>query len=122
MPLTPQQKAFLDFIANFQLKYGFAPSQTEIAKHFGYRSLGTVQKYLVRLRKQGFLESTPHARRGLSVKPHKAATGITLPLLGRVAAGQPIEAIETSVQIEVPPSLIKRGEHFILEVMGNSMI
>src|SRR5690348_3602931 len=105
MPLTPHQKAFLDFITHFRDKNGFAPSQTEIAKHLGYRSLGTVQKYLVRLREQGFLENVPNARRGLSVKSSKPATtlAVTLPLLGRVAAGRPIEAIRDQMDpIEVP--------------------
>ncbi len=124
MPLTPKQKAILDFITDFRVENDFAPSQAEIAKHFGYRSLGTVQDYLVRLRDEGLLENTPHARRGLSVNPLKprAALGLTLPLLGRVAAGRPIEAIETQDQIEVPASMVKRGVHFVLEVMGNSMI
>lgn len=124
MPLTPKQKALLDFITFFRAKNGFAPSQTEIAKHFGYRSLGTVQDYLVRLKEEGFLDNTPHARRGLLVRPlkHGTALGLTLPLLGRVAAGKPIEAIETHDQIEVPASLVKRGAHFVLEVVGNSMI
>lgn len=126
MSLTPKQKAFLDFITFFRAEHGFAPSQIEIAKHFGYRSLGTVQKFMVRLREQGLLESTLHARRGIAVKSLKpkltSTSSLLLPLLGRVAAGKPIEAVETQDQIEVPPSLVKRGEHFVLEVMGNSMI
>ncbi len=134
MPLTPHQKAFLDFITRFQAKQGFAPSQSEIATHFGYRSLGTVQKYLIRLRNQGLLEGVPNARRGLSVRPLEEKsqpkttetppfkTAVTLPLLGRVAAGKPIEIIETQDHIDVPSSLIKRGEHFVLEVTGSSMI
>lgn len=129
MALTPHQKKILDFIRNFSVENGFAPSQTEIAKHFNYRSLGTVQKYLTRLREQGLLDSRPNARRGLSVKTSKTTSrvSLTLPLLGRVAAGKPIEIIENqddSEQIEVPSSLVKRGrgDHFILEVTGSSMI
>lgn len=127
MSLTPKQKAFLDYLTQFRTENGFAPSQNEIAEHFGFRSLGTVQKYLVRLKEKGLLESTPHAKRGLAVKPRKpaAALGVSLPLLGRVAAGRPIEAIEARDEmneIEVPVSLIKRGEHFVLQVVGNSMV
>jgi repressor LexA len=141
MAITPKQKRFIEFIDDFRRKQGHAPSQTEIARHFGFRSLGTVQKYLTRLREQGLLEKAPaHARRGLAVKPPQTSLAdsltvslaasakmnlrnpVTLPLLGRVAAGQPIEAIETPDQIEVPSSLIQRGEHFVLQVSGNSMI
>ncbi len=123
MPLTPKQKAVLGFITDFQAKHGYAPSQMEIAAHFGLRSLGSVQDYLVRLREGGFLENVPHARRGLSTKPVKeVGTSMSLPLLGFVAAGKPIEAVESQDQIEVPASFVKRGEHFALRVTGNSMI
>ena len=129
MPLTPKQKEFLDFIEKFQAKKGYGPSQMEIAQHFGFSSLGTVQKYLVRLKEQGVLDQPLHARRGLSVKRPSASAGVvgalSLPLLGRVAAGKPIEVIENSGAqdfVEVPASFVKKGEHFVLEVMGNSMI
>ncbi len=135
MPLTPKQKQFIEFIDDFKRKQGFAPSQAEIARHFGFRSLGTVQRYLTRLREQGLLERAPaNARRGLAVKSNLAwmedgdtakmssRQRMTLPLLGRVAAGQPIEAIETLNEIEVPSSLIRRGDHFALQVSGQSMI
>lgn len=126
MALTPKQKLFIDFIDDFTREQGFAPSQTEIARHFGFSSLGTVQRYLTRLKEQGLLQSAPaHARRGIAVKAARAAPlaqSLMLPLLGRVAAGQPIEAVENQDEIEVPASLIKRGEHFVLQVVGNSMI
>jgi repressor LexA len=129
MATTPKQKRFIEFIDAFRRQNGFAPSQSEIAQHFGFRSLGTVQRYLTRLREQGLLESVPaHARRGLAVQAPRMTSpvkesnpSITLPLLGRVAAGQPIEAIERPDPIEIPPSLLKRGEHFVLQVAGNSM-
>ncbi len=127
MPLTPKQKLFIEFIDDFTRKQGFAPSQTEIARHFGFSSLGTVQRYLTRLREQGLLHKAPaHARRGLAVKtsPRSVPSSLssTLPLLGRVAAGSPIEAIESHDEIEVPSSMIRRGEHFVLQVSGHSMI
>jgi repressor LexA len=131
--LTPKQKEILDFIEGFSAENGYAPSQQEIAQHFGFKSLGTVQNYLVRLERQGALRKTLNARRGMEVVNHNLdshpafsstpATGsVPLPLLGRVAAGRPIEAIPNEDTFDVPASLIKGGDHFVLRVTGASMI
>ncbi len=111
--ITPKQKKILNFIENFQSKKGFAPSQKEIAKHFGYQSLGTVQNYLVRLQRHGFLRKNWNAKRGIQLlsqpqplsdssslasrdqQAEALLVAIELPLVGRVAAGHPIEAIES---------------------------
>jgi len=120
-PLTPKQKQVFDYIARHIEERGFAPSQQEIARAFGFRSLGTVQNYLVRLEREGLLERNWNARRGLqlNIKPEQ---GLKLPLAGTVAAGKPIEAIETPDIIEVPPTMVGPGEHFVLRVAGDSMI
>ena len=127
--LTPKQKRILDFISEFAAENGYAPSQQEIARHFGFRSLGTVQNYLVRLERQGFLKKAWNARRGMAVVPVEAPAAVLevpravpLPLVGRVAAGLPIEAIETRETIDVPASMVGLGEHFVLRVAGDSMI
>ena len=134
--LTPKQKAMLDFIQAYAGSHGYAPSQQEIAKHFGFKSLGTVQNYLVRLERQGILRKTWNARRGMKVTetpPHvskaaplpiqaMASQVIQLPLLGRVAAGRPIEAVQSNEHLDVPASMIKGGSHFVLRVTGDSMI
>src|SRR4051812_29741900 len=76
--LTPKQKDMLDFILASTERNGYAPSQQEIAKHFGFKSLGTVQNYLVRLERQGALRKMWNARRGAQVvplQPHSAAAG-----------------------------------------------
>ena len=120
-PLTPKQKLVLDFIRSHIRDEGYAPSQREIAEAFGFRSLGTVQNYLVRLEKEGFLTREWNARRGLRVS-HTTDRGYDLPLAGTVAAGKPIEAIETPDTIEVPRSMAGKGENFVLRVKGDSMI
>lgn len=120
-PLTPKQKLILDFIRSHIRDKGYAPSQREIAETFGFRSLGTVQNYLVRLEREGFLTREWNARRGLRVSG-TVARGYELPLTGTVAAGKPIEAIETSDTIEVPSSMAGTGENFVLRVKGSSMI
>ncbi|NOY86991.1 MAG: transcriptional repressor LexA [Deltaproteobacteria bacterium] len=120
-PLTPKQKLVLDFIRSHIKDEGYAPSQKEIAETFGFRSLGTVQSYLVRLEKEGFLTRKWNARRGLRV-PNTVGRGYELPLAGTVAAGKPIEAIETPDTLEVPHSMAGTGENFVLRVKGDSMI
>lgn len=120
-PMTPKQKQVFDFISQHIENQGFAPSQQEIAKAFGFRSLGTVQNYLVRLEREGLLIRDWNGRRSLRLAA-AAEQGMKLPLAGTVAAGKPIEAIETSDSIDVPPAMVGTGEHFVLHVAGDSMI
>jgi repressor LexA len=133
--LTPKQKQVLEFIQAHQAEKGYAPSQKEIAAKFGFSSLGTVQHYLNQLGELGFLKKEWNARRGLSVAPESAKSAApvpalsdessiqSLPLLGKVAAGRPIEAVQSPEFLEVPVSILKKsGEHFILKVQGDSMI
>src|SRR5690554_2746267 len=99
--MTPKQQQILDFITDHLERAGYPPSQQEIARAFGFRSLGTVQNYLVRLEREGHLRRDWNARRGL--RPTRPADGsLELPLVGRVAAGRPIEAVATPDTIEVP--------------------
>lgn len=120
-PLTPKQKRVFDFIARHIETRGFAPSQQEIARAFGFRSLGTVQNYLVRLEREGLLSRDWNGRRSLRLATSGEA-GMKLPLAGTVAAGKPLEAIATNDFIEVPPAMVGSGEHFVLRVAGDSMI
>lgn len=121
--LTPKQKQVLHFIRDFSRAEGYAPSQQEIASRFGFQSLGTVQNYLVRLEREGFLRRSWNAKRALEVveSAPPGAGGREIPLLGRVAAGQPIEAVAVEDTLEVPAWLIGRGESFALRVRGDSM-
>jgi len=119
-PLTPKQKQFLDFLIEHTEREGYAPSQTEIAHALGFKSLGTVQNYLVRLEREGLIEKDWNARRGIRVRIPEGY-GYQLPLAGLVSAGKPIEAIETHDTIEVPASMAGEGS-FVLRVKGDSMI
>ena len=120
-PITPKQKKILDFIETYIEREGYSPSQQEIAHAFGYKSLGTVQNYLVRLEREGVLSKGWNAKRGMRVLRPKV-NSFELPLAGTVAAGRPIEAIETTDTIEVPSSMVGPGENFVLRVQGDSMI
>lgn len=120
-PLTPKQKALYDYIVSFTEQKGYSPSQKEMAKAFGWNSLGTVQNYLVRMVREGVLTKDWNSKRGLKIlQPQGNAT--ELPLVGLVAAGKPIEAITTADTIDVPSSMVGTGENFVLRVQGDSMI
>ncbi len=119
--LTPKQKQVLEYIRTYAEANGYAPTQREIARRFGFRSLGTVQNYLVRLERQGLLRRDWNAKRALEVvRPEPA--GLELPLVGFVAAGRPIEAVASPDVIEVPPGMVRGGENFALRVVGDSMV
>ncbi len=120
-PITPKQKKILDFIETHIEREGYSPSQHEIARAFGYKSLGTVQNYLVRLEREGVLAKDWNAKRGMRVLRSKL-NSFELPLAGTVAAGRPIEAVETPDSIEVPSSMVGLGDNFVLRVQGDSMV
>lgn len=117
--LTPKQKRFLDYIQEYTREHGCNPSQTEIAKHFNLSSLGSVQTYIKILEQKGFISREQNAVRGLKV----LAKSRMLPLLGKVAAGLPIEHAIHSEEIEVPSTMVSESErpHFALKVKGDSM-
>ncbi|HSH70407.1 MAG TPA: transcriptional repressor LexA [Deferrisomatales bacterium] len=120
--LTPKQKQVLEFIHGYAEARGYPPTQQEIATRFGFRSLGTVQNYLVRLEQHGLLRRSWNAKRAIEVVGPKQTNALELPLLGTVAAGRPIEAVSTDDTLEVPPSMVGGGENFVLRVKGDSMV
>jgi repressor LexA len=128
MALTKKQKEVYDYIQAYHDHHGHAPTQNEIKDHFGLKSLGSVQKYLQYLNKEGLLESHWNQRRGVEVKPPQLSNSEgdseLIPLLGLVAAGNPIEAIENPTNtISVPRHFLKGGfQYFALTVKGESMI
>ena len=124
MPLTKRQKEILDFLEGFLAENGYAPSFEEIARHFGYTSLATVHEHLENLKQKGYIRKSYNASRSLELVPAgTTAAAIELPLLGTVAAGYPIEAIQDTETLTVPEDFLSRGgEHYVLRVRGDSMI
>ncbi len=123
MALTKRQRQVYDFIRAFVDEKGYSPSLEEIGAAFGLSSVATVHKHVHHLVEKGFL--TKSWNRSRSVEPVADSGGevVVLPLLGIVAAGAPIEAIEDPETLEVPPSLVpRRGKSFVLRVQGESMI
>jgi len=120
--LTKRQKQILDFITQFIQSYDYAPSYREIAEHFGLSSTATIHEHIKSLEDKGVLSSSHNVARSLEVMNYRFGRAIELPLAGLIAAGEPIEAIETQETIAVPRSLIKDENSYVLKVKGESMI
>ena len=122
-----KQRLIVDYIKQYIQKYGSSPTLSEIADAMDVKSLATVHEHLETLEKKGLIKRFQGAVRGIQILEDKIGdnlTGIELPLIGYIAAGKPIEAIEDHSQtVSVSPSMLtgkKRG--FVLQVKGESMI
>jgi repressor LexA len=122
MNLTKRQREIYDFVREFLETHGYAPSLEEIAAHFGLSSVATVHEHLEHLQDKGVLRRDPNRSRAVEIIRPGLRTAVELPLLGRVAAGQPLEAIPEEETIAVPEDMLGRGETFALRVRGDSMI
>ncbi len=124
MPLTKRQKQILDHIGTFIQENGYAPSFEEIAEHFGYSSLATVHEHLSNLERKGYIRKSYNASRSIElVQADHGPEAIELPLLGAVAAGLPIEAVQDAETLAVPPDMVRKSrDNYVLRVQGSSMI
>ena len=124
MPLTKRQKEILDHIESFIDEQGYAPSFEEIAEAFGYSSLATVHEHLSNLERKGYIRKAYNESRSIELVGRASSPGgLELPLLGAVAAGLPIEAIEEHETLAVPPDMVRSDrDNFVLRVEGQSMI
>lgn len=117
--ITPKQKEVLDFVTTFHSKKGYSPSLEEMANRFK-KSIPTIHQFINTLVKKGYLTRTENTSRG--IVPN-ADLGIEIPLLGYIAAGEPIEPIESPEPINVPLNMVsKSGQFYALKVKGDSMI
>jgi SOS regulatory protein LexA len=119
--LTKRQKQVLDFIKNFIDKHNYAPSLEEIKKHLRLSSVSTAHYHVQALQNMGYLQREVNHPRTLNVFSEQKL--VQIPILGTIAAGQPIEAIENKENIAVPQDKIhSNGTHFALRVAGESML
>jgi repressor LexA len=122
MQLTKQQTRVYSYLETYLRRKGRPPSYQEIQDYFGFRSLNSVVKHLKQLERKGYLESPwGNQKRAFRLLPLRT-TAATIPFLGRVAAGAPIEAVDIPEAVEVPESLLAGGNNFALQVQGESMI
>jgi len=126
-PLTKRQKQILDFVRTFIDRNGYAPSVREIADAFGLSSAATVHQHLEALASKGVLQKAPGRSRAVEAAlPERPAARIAeVPMLGKIAAGRPIESVahlDIDNTVEIPESYLGSGDHFALTVRGESMI
>src|SRR5258708_19616396 len=129
MAITKRQRQVYDFIHSFVQRNGYSPSFEEIGDGLGLSSLATVHKHVSNLEKKGLLKRDYNRSRSIDVLPmrgllkrqtEKAAAEGRLPLLGRIAAGQPIEAVEQPETISLG-DITRSKDVFVLQVKGESM-
>ncbi|MEW5756397.1 MAG: transcriptional repressor LexA [Pseudomonadota bacterium] len=119
--LTAQQANILAFIEQTLLRSGKAPTLAEIGSAVGIRSRGAVHRHVQALTEKGYLERKSHGWRAMRLGEEHASRAATLPLLGRIAAGQPIEAIPDQEEINLMEFLLGPDRYALL-VKGDSMI
>jgi repressor LexA len=127
MALTKRQKEVLDFISSFVKDNGFSPSYDEIARALNLASLATVHKHIGALESKNYLKRSFNQSRSVDIQPkylqeqmrHRGPAEV--PLYGRIAAGQPLEAIETKATLSFS-DFAKSADTYALEVKGDSMI
>ncbi|GAB2688155.1 transcriptional repressor LexA [Aliiglaciecola aliphaticivorans] len=123
-PLTPRQSEILELIKTTMLATGMPPTRAEIARQLGFKSANAAEEHLKALARKGVIEILPGTSRGikLNVPLEDELEEAGLPLIGRVAAGEPILAEEhVECHYKVDPDLFKPSADFLLRVSGMSM-
>ncbi|WP_404342034.1 transcriptional repressor LexA [Pseudoalteromonas mariniglutinosa] len=121
-PLTKRQAQILELIKVFIKDTGMPPTRAEIAQTLGFKSANAAEEHLKALAKKGMIKMKPGASRGIQLIEEEEPEQLGLPLIGRVAAGEPILAqqhVESHYQVD--PSLFKPAADFLLRVNGMSM-
>ena len=130
MALTKRQREIYDFISNFVQTHGYSPSFEEIGMGMSLRSLATVHKHITNLEKKNLLKRDYNRSRSIDLlpvkgiprraKPMSAPEPFKLQLLGRIAAGRPVETFENPETLSLE-DITRSKEVFVLEVRGDSM-
>ena len=142
--LTRKQHQLLSYLIDYQAKKDITPSFDEMRAAIGLASKSGIHRLVSALEERGYIRKLPNRARAIEILRHpgnepeayKASTNVIsadftpansatvqLPLLGRIAAGTPIEALsDPSSYMDVPAGLVAGGEHFALEIVGDSMV
>jgi repressor LexA len=127
MAITKRQREVYDFISNFVSSNGYSPSFEEIGSGLSLRSLATVHKHITNLERKGLLKRDYNRSRSIDIlpargmaRPRPKAEVFRLPLLGRIAAGRPVETFENPETLSLE-DITRSKEVFVLEVRGDSM-
>lgn len=120
--LTAKQQEIFDYLQETILEENYVPTLREIADHFGFRSVNSVQDHLGALEKKGYIHRRPNSSRGIELdEAHITRRRPGLPIIGRVAAGAPITAVE-NLDGYLALSEMYDDRHYALHVRGDSMI
>src|SRR6266850_1622673 len=126
LPRTQRQKDILDYITRFSERNRYEPSYAQIARHFGVKSRATIAKHIAALERRGLLTRTHEdGSFALSVKVDDPDALCQVKLLGRIAAGTPLDVVESDETLAVPRFLLGRVKPervYALRVKGDSMI
>jgi len=124
MPVTARQRQIYDFICRYTEVNKLPPTIAEIGKQFQMTSPASVHSILSVLEREGLIKRIPNVSRGIEILRQEEQTedDYEIPLLGTVAAGQPIEAILAHETVSAPKNMLGRGRMFALRVRGDSMI
>jgi len=120
--LTRRQRAILEHLRENWQRQAHPPTLDELCRALGLRSRGSLHKHIQALVKAGHVEPLSGKQRGVRLREPDQDDLPTLPLLGRIAAGHPIEALESPQALEVPRQLRGKGRCYVLQVRGDSMI
>lgn len=120
--LTTKQQQIFDYILNSLRNYGSIPTVREIANEFGFASTNAVNCHLDALTKKGYINRRPGLARNIEIAPDYLTPERGVPIVGRVAAGKPIDAIENLEGYLDLDSIYEPGLHYALRVAGDSMI
>jgi repressor LexA len=120
--LTRRQQSIVEYLNGQHLAGAPPPTLDELCQALGLRSRGSMHKHVQALVTAGLVEPLSGKQRGVRLREPPAQELATLPLLGRIAAGRPIEALEDPRELEVPMRLRGKGRCYVLEVRGDSMV
>ena len=128
--LTHQQEKLLQFISDFQNKSNVTPSFDEMKDGLGLKSKSGIHRILSALEERSYIRKLNNRARAIEIikfpnnkTEYSNSNSIPIPILGKIAAGHPIEAISDNTNyLDIPQSLLGKGEYFLLEVEGDSMI
>ena len=118
---TLLEKRILNFIHAFIIKHGHSPTLVEIGKAMDINSKGTIHRYIQNLRNKGLLAQPERGWRGIRLADDALSNSTTLPLVGRIAAGQPIEAVNNQEEINLSEMFVGK-DRYALQIKGDSMI
>ncbi|RLB89900.1 MAG: repressor LexA [Deltaproteobacteria bacterium] len=121
--LSSRQEQVLRFLIDFNAEHGFPPTIRELCHHFGFKSLNTAHFHLRSLKKKGYIQIHPGKGRGITLSGKYLQPGRKIPIVGRIAAGKPLLALENIEEfLGIDKHFFGAGASFAVHVKGDSMI